>query len=80
MYPFESELCHLVEDDNTVVLVDVGGGMGHASQSVRQNCPSLKGRFILQHRPEIIADITDELPGIERMPYDFFQEQPVTGS
>jgi len=79
IYPFESELGKLVEDENTVVLVDVGGGKGQASHMIRQNYPGLKGKMILQDRPEVIADITDELPGIERMPHDFFLEQPVKG-
>lgn len=79
IYPFESELGPLVEDENTVVLVDVGGGKGHASHMIRQNCPGLKGKMILQDRPEVIADITDELPGIEKMTHDFFQEQPIKG-
>lgn len=79
IYPFESELGKLVESDDTVVLVDVGGGKGQASNMIRQGCPGLKGRFILQDRPEVIADITDELPGIEKMPHDFFKEQPVKG-
>lgn len=79
IYPFENELGHLVETDDTVVLVDVGGGKGQASKMIRQGCPGLKGRFILQDRPEVIADITEELPGIEKMAHDFFKEQPVKG-
>jgi hypothetical protein len=79
IYPFESELGHLVESDDTVILVDVGGGKGQASNMIRQGCPGLKGRFILQDRPEVIADITEQLPGIEKMAHDFFTEQPVKG-
>ena len=80
IYPFESELAKLVEGDDNVVLVDVGGGKGQASKMIRQGCPGLKGRFVLQDRPEVIANITNELPGIEKMSHDFFEEQPVKGS
>ncbi|KAI9792780.1 MAG: hypothetical protein M1816_001512 [Peltula sp. TS41687] len=77
IYPFETELGPYVEDDETVVLVDVGGGKCHATRQIREGSPGLKSRMILQDRP--LIDEKD-LPGIEKMAHDFFPPQPVKGA
>jgi hypothetical protein len=80
MYPFEAELQKIPTTDETVMLVDVGGGLGHATKQIRALCGEVKGRMILQDRLEVISRIPeDELPGIERMGHDFFTPNPIKG-
>jgi hypothetical protein len=39
----------------------------------------IKGRVILQDLPKVIEDISEPLPGVEKMGYDFFTPQPIKG-
>jgi hypothetical protein len=79
IYPFEDELKKLNTDDETVLLVDVGGGMGQATRQIRQMCKDIKGKIILQDRKEVIDGISEKMEGIEAMEYDFFTPQPIKG-
>jgi hypothetical protein len=80
IFPFEAELSRLHTDDDTVLLVDIGGGMGQAVRQIKEMCPNIKGRMILQDRPQVTSVITGEMPGIEVMAYDFFTPQPIKGT
>jgi hypothetical protein len=79
IYDFEGQLAPLVQSDEDVVLVDVGGGLGHVLAEVKRHLPGLRGKMILQDLPETVQRA--ELPeGIEKMGYNFFEgEQPVRG-
>lgn len=68
--------------DDGVVLVDVGGGKGHAIQSIQSAYPDLKGKYVLQDLPEVIAAGDRACgPDVEAQPYDFFKQvQPVKGA
>lgn len=81
LYPFAKELGALASDD-TVTVVDVGGGRGHILRQIRESAPELKGRFILQDQPGVIEDNGREIEkfGVEAMPHDFFTPQPVKGT
>lgn len=79
IYPFEDELKKLDTDDDTVLLVDVGGGMGQATRHIRHLCKDIKGKMVLQDRKEVVASITEDMEGIEVMEHDFFTPQPVKG-
>lgn len=79
IFPFETELSKIPTEDDTVLLVDVGGGKGHVTRQIKQMCPNIKGRMILQDRPQVTSNITEEMPGIEVMAYDFFTPQPIKG-
>ncbi|GKZ34627.1 hypothetical protein AbraIFM66950_004941 [Aspergillus brasiliensis] len=81
LYPFTEELGPLASDD-TVTLVDVGGGRGHVIRQIKESEPQLKGRFILQDQATVIKDNGDEVQrhGIEAMGHDFFQPQPIKGA
>ncbi|KAI0019172.1 putative O-methyltransferase [Xylariomycetidae sp. FL0641] len=59
-----------------VLLVDVGGGLGHDILELRKKHPSLPGRAILQDRPEVISAVAAEA-AFEPMAHDFFTPQPV---
>lgn len=80
IFPFEEELKKVETSDDTVLLVDIGGGRGQATLQIRAMCKDIKGRMILQDRKEVTDSLTvEELPGIELMAYDFFTPQPVKG-
>jgi len=77
MFPFEEALQKGNSPDRPL-MVDVGGGRGLALLEMRKGCPSLRGELILQDRPYVLDDIRPEdLPGVTKMPHDFFEEQPV---
>ena len=67
-------------DPEAVLLVDVGGNKGHEITSFHKAHSELPGRLILQDLPPMIERVSKEPPeGIELMPYDFFNPQPVKG-
>ncbi|KAF2878030.1 O-methyltransferase-domain-containing protein [Massariosphaeria phaeospora] len=61
------------------VFVDVGGGTGQQCTTIKEKCPNLPGRVILQDLPAVIAEakVPDD---IETMAYDFFTPQPIKGA
>jgi hypothetical protein len=76
MYPFGEELADAPDLENRAALVDIGGGRGQSLLQIKQKWPQLQGRLILQDRSMVLDSFSD-LPGIEKMPHDFFTEQPV---
>jgi hypothetical protein len=60
--------------------VDIGGGKGHATKQIRSLTKEIKGKLILQDLPNVIADISEPIPGVEAMAYDFFTPQPIEGA
>ena len=80
-YPVAEYLGALAKpDDNAVLLVDVGGGMGHDLEEFQARFPDLKGRLLLQERPEVVRQITKVSPRIEVTEHDFFKAQPIKGT
>jgi hypothetical protein len=79
IFPFREELSKLGPKDDTVLVVDVGGGLGHATKQIKELIGDLKGRVILQDRPIVIEDIKEDLGEIEKMGHDFFTPNPVKG-
>ncbi|KAF4536159.1 O-methyltransferase [Lasiodiplodia theobromae] len=81
-FPFGDvlELDPCKEDE--VAIVDVGGGRGQSLETIREDWPLLKGRFVLQDLPGVIKDA--EAKGvpefIETCPLSFFDKQPVSGA
>ena len=70
----------LREDEDAVLIVNVGGGLGHDLEEFRAKHASLAGRLVLQNRPEVIEQITSINPGLVPMAHDFFTPQPVMGA
>jgi hypothetical protein len=63
--------------DDSVLLVDVGGSLGHDIEEFRSKFSDAPGRLVLQDLP-VVIDAIKELPSkIERMKHDFHTEQPV---
>lgn len=78
-YPFEAELNRAPVKEQEVVLVDVGGGRGHALERVKQRFPTLKGRLVLQDQKAVIEDALNGglSSEIEAQPASFFEPNPV---
>ncbi|KAI2780782.1 putative O-methyltransferase [Daldinia loculata] len=78
-YPIEERLVEGFDANtggNDVLLVDVGGGLGHDLRELKEKHPSLPGKLILQDRPEVISAVSSG--GVfEATAHDFFTPQPV---
>ncbi len=76
-YDFTSNLSSLPASG--IVLIDVGGGHGHALDTIINDHPTLSGRFILQDLPgpveQVKADKSRKIT-FEPMSHDFFTPQP----
>lgn len=69
----------LLNHDNQAIFVDIGGGIGHQSARLRARFPELPGRIIVQDLPEVLNH-APKMQGIELMPHNFFEPQPVRGA
>ncbi|PYH81301.1 S-adenosyl-L-methionine-dependent methyltransferase [Aspergillus uvarum CBS 121591] len=80
-YPLEQELVPEFDkqDPNAVLLVDVGGSVGHELKAVKQRYSNIPGRMVLQDRPATIERV-ELVDGMEAMAHDFFTEQPIKGA
>jgi hypothetical protein len=76
MYPFGTELDGASDLENRALIVDIGGGRGQSLLQIKEKWPGLEGKLILEERPMVLDSLPD-LPGIEKLPHDFFTEQPV---
>ncbi len=64
--------------EQTAVLVDVGGNVGHDMQRFYNAHPEAAGLCYLQDRPEVVR--LSRVPDpVRKMGYDFFTPQPVRG-
>ncbi|KAL8860048.1 MAG: hypothetical protein Q9178_003597 [Gyalolechia marmorata] len=79
-YPFaEVILAKEDADAETVLVVDVGGGLGHGLVEIKNKFPGSKGRLILQDHPKTIDQAGNGVGVFEPMAHDFFTPQPVQG-
>ena len=79
MFPWASMKEEVEADPSRAFVVDIGGGRGQLLKGIQREAPNGFGaKMILQDRPDVLAPLTEEdIPGIEKMPYDFFTPQPV---
>ncbi len=82
-YPFKERLISGCRDgEGEVLLIDVGGGLGHDLEEFRAKSSSSIGgrRLILQELLERTVQGAKKLrPWLEAMTYDFFTPQPIKG-
>ncbi|ODM14728.1 hypothetical protein SI65_09917 [Aspergillus cristatus] len=80
-YPVPELVKELKESDG-VLLVDVGGSLGHDLSEFQRKWPDMPGRLVLQDLPAVVeqAQSMSLHPRVEVMPHDFFTEQPVKGA
>ncbi|KAH9225151.1 hypothetical protein K456DRAFT_1852815 [Colletotrichum gloeosporioides 23] len=70
-----------VDDGRRMLLVDVGGGNGHATRSIASSGLPLQ-RCVLQDTELAISEVeqADEMSGVKLMAIDMHKEQPVKGA
>ena len=80
-YPVKERLENGFKKDqqDSVFLVDVGGGLGHDLEELKAKHADLPGSLVLQDQAAVIAQIGKASPGIELTAHDFFTPQPVKG-
>ena len=80
-YPVEERLAvgSKTDEQKTVLLVDVGGGIGHDLEEFKEKHPKIPGRLILQELAQVIEQIQTPPSGIELTIHDFFTPQPIKG-
>jgi len=71
-----------VDDPESVLLIDIGGGKGHDIAAFHNAFPDAPGKLVLQDLPPVIDSIE---PGslnatIVKKKHDFFQPQPIKGA
>jgi hypothetical protein len=79
MFPWASMKEEVEADPTRAFAVDIGGGRGQLLKAIQKEAPNGFGaKMILQDRPDVLASLTaEDIPGIEKMSYDFFTPQPV---
>lgn len=74
----------LIEDskitNDDVLLVDMGGSIGHDLSEFKRKWPDAPGRLILQDLPTVVCHAQGLDPAIQVTPHDFFTPQPVKGT
>lgn len=79
-FPFEERIMDgFQRTDDAVLIVDIGGGVGHVIESILNKYPGLEGRCLLQDLPDTIKQIKSPRTGIELVVHDFFTSQPIKG-
>jgi hypothetical protein len=72
------------DDENTIFMVDVGGGLGHDLAAFAARNPGRKIRLINEDLPEVIAQVKEQQQNldsrVELVEQNFFQPQSVKGA
>lgn len=76
VYPHETLVNSAAND--SPILVDVGGGIGHDLERFRAHHPKVADRLFLQDRPDVVASSKCPDP-VHKMAHDFFTPQPIQG-
>ncbi|KAF2108462.1 S-adenosyl-L-methionine-dependent methyltransferase [Lophiotrema nucula] len=75
-YPVEDKLKASSPED--IVLVDIGGGLGHDAIAFRNHFPDLPGKVVVEDLPAVTAEIKDLPDGIEALGHSFLDPQPAS--
>lgn len=80
-YHVENQLADAFDkSEDTVLLVDIGGGWGHVTKDFVHHHGRRNHRLIVQDLQAALGPEKElQALGIETMPYDFFTPQPVQG-
>lgn len=83
-YPFAEQIVAGSESkEDSVLVVDVGGGLGQVLVKIREKFPDLQGKLILEDLPKTVQQAELELEKkdmFEAIGHDFFTPQPVKGA
>ncbi|KAK3719091.1 hypothetical protein LTR37_004655 [Vermiconidia calcicola] len=77
IFPARERLLEGSQDDS-VLLVDIGGGRGHDIEKILEQLPDTKGRMVLQEVEDVVKQVS-ESDGMKVMVPDFFTRQPIQG-
>lgn len=79
MFPFREMREAVEREPERAFVVDIAGGRGQALLKLQEEIPgAFGGRLVLQDLPVVVEGLgEEEIPGIEKMVYDIFGEQPV---
>ena len=81
MFPFTSLREEVEAEPDRPFVVDIGGGRGQSLLLIQKETEhgfNTGAKMILQDRAQVLDTIPQEMvPGVEKMPYDFYTEQPV---
>lgn len=79
MFPFNSMKAAVEAEPQRPFVVDIGGGRGNALVSIMKECGGNYGaKMILQDMPEVLEGKDPvKIDGVENMPHNFYDEQPV---
>ncbi|KAG4027317.1 hypothetical protein MFRU_031g00650 [Monilinia fructicola] len=80
IFPFKAQLKEVKSDNETVLVVDIGGGSGHVTKQIMKFVEGIPGKVVLQERAELIDSIGHAIPEVSTMKYDFFTPQPIKGA
>ncbi|KAI0006845.1 S-adenosyl-L-methionine-dependent methyltransferase [Xylariaceae sp. FL0662B] len=64
---------------DTLLMVDIGGGLGQQCALLKQKHPGIPGRVVLQDQPFVLPHAAP-MNGVETQAYDFWTEQPLHGA
>ncbi|KAA8650303.1 uncharacterized protein ATNIH1004_002986 [Aspergillus tanneri] len=77
-YPIEERLIRIASSSpEDVLIVDVGGSLGHDLSEFRRKFLQAPGRLVLQDLPTMLSQVENLDTDIELMAHDFFKVQPV---
>jgi hypothetical protein len=80
-YPVAERLIDGVDlDQSPVLLVDIGGSLGHDLVEFHRKHPTAPGRLVLQDRTSVVEQVPALPPVVDVMAQDFFEPQPVRGA
>ncbi|EED17232.1 O-methyltransferase, putative [Talaromyces stipitatus ATCC 10500] len=79
VYPTE-KLLNGASGESSVVLVDVGGSLGHDLLSFSKIFDFKPETLVLQDRAPVLENAGELIPAIKKLEYDFFTPQPVEGA
>ncbi|RAL66952.1 hypothetical protein DID88_007734 [Monilinia fructigena] len=80
IFPFKDQLKQVKSDNESVLVVDIGGGSGHVTKQIMKIVEEIPGKVVLQERDELIDSIGHTIPEVTTMKYDFFTPQPIKGA
>ncbi|CAD6445816.1 f8921658-439b-4469-aae0-2ac0945003d8 [Sclerotinia trifoliorum] len=80
IFPFRDTLKEVKSDEETVLVLDIGGGSGHVTKQIMEFVKGIPGKVVLQERDELIDAVAHTIPEVVTMKYDFFTPQPIKGA
>ncbi|ORY11840.1 S-adenosyl-L-methionine-dependent methyltransferase [Clohesyomyces aquaticus] len=75
-YPVEEKL--KVSSPEQILLVDVGGGVGHDVAAFQKKFPNLPGKLVFEDLSIVVDSAKDTPAGVTGVGHDFFKPQPET--